>query len=49
LRALAAAVNAFDGDEFSRSGHLFIIEATERLAAEGQSNRRDSALQCRAC
>jgi hypothetical protein len=29
LRALAAAVNAFDGDEFSRSGHLFIIEATE--------------------
>jgi hypothetical protein len=24
LRALAAAVNAFDGDEFSRSGHLLL-------------------------
>ena len=48
LRALATAVDALDGDEFSGSGHFFSVTANP-LAAESQSNRRDSALQCRAC
>ena len=47
LGALATAINAFDGDEFSKSGHF--QSDTGSVAAEGQSNRRDSALQMRAC
>jgi hypothetical protein len=47
LRALATAIDAFDGDEFSGSGHFGLT--ADSSAAESQSNRRDSALQCRAC
>ena len=47
LRALATAIDAFDGDEYSGSDHFGLTAGT--LAAEGQSNRRNSALQCRAC
>ena len=38
LRALAAAIDSFDGDEFSGVSHI-----------GSQSNRRDSTLQRRAC
>ncbi len=48
LRALATAIDAFDGDEFSGSGHFFNVTVYP-IAAESQSNRRDSALQCHAC
>src|SRR5580692_7354145 len=52
LRTLATAVDAFDSDQFSRKGHRRISVARhERTGTtlEGQSNRRDSALQCCAC
>ena len=48
LGALATSIDAFDGNEFSGNGHFFSVTASP-IAAEGQSNRRDSALQCRAC
>jgi len=37
LGAFAAAIDAFDGDEFSRSVHIWMCRASN--GAEGQSNR----------
>ena len=48
LRALATAIDALDGDEFSGNGH-FLNATADRIAAKSQSNRRDSTLQCHAC
>jgi hypothetical protein len=47
LRALATAVNAFNGDQFSAGGHD--LARTHGATVENQSNRRHSALQRCAC
>jgi hypothetical protein len=49
LRALAAAVDAFDGDQFSGGSHRLECPGETGTTVEGQSNRRDSAPQCCAC
>jgi hypothetical protein len=49
LGALATAVDAFDGDQFSASGHFFWCPGKAGATVERQSNRRVSALQRRAC
>jgi hypothetical protein len=51
LCALAAAVDAFDGDEFSTSSHYgwSVWGKVRCVSMKVQFNRRESALQRRAC
>ncbi len=57
LRALAAAIDAFDGNEPAVGPSVYIRtqinprfqDNSSPLRTAGQSNRRHSALQCRAC
>jgi hypothetical protein len=49
LSALATAVDAFDGDQFSARGHFLRCPGKAGAKVERQSNRRVSALQRRAC
>jgi hypothetical protein len=57
LRALAAAIYAFDGNEPAKSSSVYIWTQTnlnfqdksQLREHRGQSNRRHSALQRRAC
>jgi hypothetical protein len=49
LSALAAAVDAFYGNQFSGGGHVLAWPETQGAIVETQSNRRHSALQRCAC